>query len=245
MTVKLKRMTSRDRPLVVIAALDQEARALAHMLEPSERPSPGLSMWEGDGVALILSGVGKVAAAAAAQYACDSLSPRALLSIGLAGGVNSRSQPGRVIVASGALQHDVDARPLTMSRGELAALATIVIEADQDLCERLMAAAGGVVDDRALVRTGLVLTGDQIIAARDLRDSILRDFPDGACFDMETAAVAQVAQINRLPWGGVRITSDSADESFNVDAVLGFGARTASELFARIVGVLLEEDGAA
>jgi adenosylhomocysteine nucleosidase len=217
MTVKLKRMSSSDRRVVVLAALEQEAAAL----ESSDR------------LEVIVCGVGKVAAAMAAQRACDVLAPRALISIGLAGGIRSETQPGRLIVASGAVQHDFDARPLTPARGGR------VYAASDDISERLVAAARSVVEDQALVRTGLILTGDQIITARSVRDGILNDFPDGACFDMETAAVAQVAHANVVPWGGVRITSDSADESFDVDEVLRFGARSASELFGRIVRALV------
>jgi adenosylhomocysteine nucleosidase len=219
MTVKLKRMPSDDRPLVVLAALEEEATAL----ESSER------------LQVIVCGVGKVAAAMAAQRACDVLAPRALISIGLAGGVDSESERGRLIIASGAAQHDYDARPIAAQRGEMPGLGRSVFIADESLCRRLLLAAQSVVEDRTLVRTGLVLTGDQIIATRAARDGILGDFPDGACFDMETAAVAQVAHVNGLPWGGVRITSDSADESFDMNEVLRFGAHTASELFARIV----------
>ena len=72
-----------------------------------------------------------------------------------------------------------------------------------------------------------------------MRDGILRAFPQGSCFDMETAAVAQVALANGVPWGGLRITSDAADESFKLDAVLGFGRSTASELFAQIIEAMV------
>jgi len=206
-------VTPDDRRVVVLAALAEEAAALQ----------------SGDRLEVIVCGVGKVAAAIAAQRACDVLAPRSLISIGLAGGIESESEPGRLIVATAAVQHDFDARPLAPSRG------STVYTANSDVAERLVRAAESVVEDARLIRTGVILTGDQIIKSREVRDSILTDFPDGACFDMETAAVAQVAQANRVPWGGVRITSDSADENFNLDAVLGFGAKTASELFAKIL----------
>ncbi len=201
----------------MLAALKEEAAAL----ESNDR------------LEVIVCGVGKVAAALAAQRACDVMAPRALVSIGLAGGVESESEPGRLIVASAAVQHDFDARPLTSARGSQ------VFTANADVVERLVRAAEGAVEDARLVRSGLVLTGDQIIRSREARDAILADFPEGACFDMETAAVAQVAYANRVPWSGVRITSDSADEDFNLDAVLGFGAKTASELFAKILGAFV------
>jgi adenosylhomocysteine nucleosidase len=102
--------------------------------------------------------------------------------------------------------------------------------------EKLLIAAKRAVENPRIVRTGLVLTGDQIVASRAVRDALSREFPDGVCVDMETAAIAQVAHQNGLPWGAVRVTSDSADETFNLDEVIDFGAQTAGELFARIVG---------
>ena len=206
-------MSSDLRRVVVLAALKEEAAALT----------------SGDRLEVVVCGVGKVAAAIAAQRACDVMAPRALVSIGLAGGVETQSRPGRLIVASAAVQYDFDARPLSAARG------SAVFEANGDVSERLVRAAQAVLDDPGVVRSGLILTGDQIITSRAARDAILADFPDGACFDMETAAVAQVARANGVPWGGVRITSDGADESFNLDEVLGFGATTASELFAKIL----------
>jgi len=206
--------------VVVLAALKEEASALSR----------------GDRIEVIVCGVGKVAAALAAQRACDVMAPRSLISIGLAGGLESESEPGRLIVASAAVQYDFDARPLSAARG------SAVFTANADVAERLVRAAKGVVEDSRLVRTGLVLTGDQTVTSRAVRDAILADFPEGACVDMETAAIAQVAQANLVPWGAVRITSDSADESFNLDAVLGFGASTAADLFQRILSAFVKRE---
>ena len=214
-------MSSDARRVVVLAALQEEAAALA----------------SNDRLEVIVCGVGKVNAAIAAQRACDVMAPRSLISIGLAGGIESESEPGRLIVASAAVQHDFDARPLTDARGSQ------VFSANADVVERLERAARGAVEDPRLVRSGLVLTGDQIIKSSTMRDGILADFPEGACFDMETAAIAQVAHANKVPWGGLRVTSDAADEDFNLDAVLGFGARTASELFAKILSSFVRRDG--
>lgn len=221
MTVKLKGMSSDPRRVVVLAALAQEAAAFSS----SER------------LEVIVCGVGKVAAAIAAQRACDVMAPRALISIGLAGGLDSESVPGRLVVASAAVQYDFDARPLTAARG------STVFAANSDVSDRLLHAAEGIVEDRGLVRSGLILTGDQIVTSRAVRDAILADFPEGACLDMETAAVAQVAHANRVPWGAVRIISDAADEDFNLDAVLGFGASTAADLFARIMTAFVKREG--
>jgi len=239
MTVKLKSMTSARPPVAVLAALALEAEALAAHLEPSAQTAPGLAIWEGEleGVplVLVLTGVGKVAAARATQLACDRFAPRSILNIGLAGGIESGGRPGRVVIASGAVQHDYDARPIASARGVIPDLHMSVFPADPGIGAALVRAAERSVQDPGLLRSGLILTGDQIITSREVRDRTLAEFPGGACFDMETAAVAQVAYVNGIPWGAVRITSDAADESFDMKEVLGFGAGSAAGLFDRIV----------
>jgi adenosylhomocysteine nucleosidase len=81
----------------------------------------------------------------------------------------------------------------------------------------------------------LVLTGDQIVTSRAVREALVKDFPEAACIDMETAAVAQVAHQNGLPWSALRVTSDSADETFDLRKVVGFGVSTAADLFESII----------
>lgn len=183
-----------------------------------------------------VGGVGKVSAALATQFLHDAFKPRCVVAIGLAGELRTEHSRGHVVVASAAMQHDIDARPLTSSRGVIPSLGVAALNADAAVAEKLMVAAKRAVENPRIVRSGLVLTGDQIVTTRAVRDGLARDFPDGACVDMETAAVAQVAQQNGLPWGAVRVTSDKADESFDLEEVIDFGVSTAGELFARIIG---------
>ena len=185
---------------------------------------------------VLVGGVGKVAAALAAQFACDVFKPRCLVSMGLAGALREDASRGQVIVATGAVQHDYDARPLAPAKGVMPTLNISVFNAEAPIAEKLAVSAKRSVENPRIVRSGLVLTGDQIIASRAVREALTREFPDGLCVDMETAAIAQVAHQNGLPWGAVRVTSDAADETFNLEDVINFGVNTAGELFARIVG---------
>src|SRR2546423_13779792 len=91
------------RPVAVIAALDQEAQALVRRMPRSESVGPHVSIWEAGALVVIVAGVGKVAAAIAAQYACDVFKPRCIISIGLAGGLESRARRGRVGGCTGAV----------------------------------------------------------------------------------------------------------------------------------------------
>jgi adenosylhomocysteine nucleosidase len=232
-----------DRPLAILVALDVEARGLVRHLTRSAVSSPQLSVWEGvvEGtpVVLVITGVGKVSAAVAAQFTCDAFDPGSLLVVGLAGATDSDGQRGQAVVASGALQHDMDARPFTDAKGVIPSLGKTVFGADPALSEKLRNAAESVVANSRLVRSGVVLTGDQIVTSRVVRDGLLADFPNGACFDMETAAIAQVAHQNGIPWAALRITSDAADETFNLQEVFGFGVDTAADLFDQIVRAFL------
>jgi adenosylhomocysteine nucleosidase len=220
------------KPVLVLAALDEEAHELVRRMPRSENVGPRLEVWEGDGLVVIVGGVGKVAAALATQYACDVFKPRAAVAIGLAGALEDGVRPGQVIVASGAAQHDMDGRPLTQARGVIPGLGLSTISSDPAATEKVLTSARLESRD---ARSGLVLTGDQIVTSRAVRDALQRDFPSATCLDMETAALAQVAHQNGVPWTALRVISDSADESFDLRRVMGLGVSTAAKLFESII----------
>src|SRR2546430_14520505 len=126
------------RPVTVIAALEQEAHALVRRMRRAESVGRRLSIWEGGGLVVMVAGVGKVAAALAAQYACDVFKPRCLIGIGLAGGLEDGARPGQVIVATGAVQHDLDGRPLTDAKGVIPGLGLSVITADPAVAQKVL-----------------------------------------------------------------------------------------------------------
>jgi adenosylhomocysteine nucleosidase len=231
-------------PVAIVMALPEEADVLARRLTRSTKSTRAIKLYDGNiegaSVALAICGMGKVASAMATQLLCDAGTPRAVLSIGLAGGTGD-DERGGVIVAAGAVQHDFDARPLAADRGLIPGFGGPIFHADKALADALLHAARVEVEDAATVQSGLVLTGDQIIASSSVRDGLLAEFPGAACFDMETAAVAQVAGCNGVAWGGLRVTSDAADETFEGDDGLAFGAGAAALLFERIIRRLMKD----
>jgi adenosylhomocysteine nucleosidase len=226
------------RRVAVLAALEEEAHALVRHLPRSETIGPRLSIWEGDRIVVVVGGVGKVAAALATQFTCDVFKPRSVISIGLAGALATKAKPGQVVVATRAMQHDLDGRPLTKAKGIIPALGIGTIPANPAVSDTLLRAARYKSED---AQAGLVLTGDQVVTSRAVRDALAKDFPDAACIDMETAAVAQVAYQNDVPWSGVRVISDSADETFDLKGVIGFGVDTAANLFGSIIQTVVDD----
>jgi len=125
------------RPVAVIAALAEEAHGLVRRMPRAESVGPRLAVWHSGVLVFTVAGACEVAAAMAAQYACDVFKPRCVIAIGLAGGVEDDVLPGQVIVASGAAQHDMDARPLTDAKGVIPGLGLSIIRADAALAEKL------------------------------------------------------------------------------------------------------------
>src|SRR5260370_3407118 len=110
-----------DRPVAILLGLDEEARGLIHHLARSTISSPHLPVWEGvvesKSVVLVVTGVGKVSAAMAAQFICDVFAPPCFLSGGLPGATDSDWQRGQLGVSSVALQPAVDAPPVPPPNG--------------------------------------------------------------------------------------------------------------------------------
>ena len=63
---------------------------------------------------------------------------------------------------------------------------------------------------------GRVVSGDQFIADKKVKESIIEKF-QGYCTEMEGAAIAQAAYLNHIPFVVIRSISDKADDSASVD----------------------------
>ena len=66
------------------------------------------------------------------------------------------------------------------------------------------------------VFTGRVVTGDQFVASKEVKNRIKENF-DGLCTEMEGAAIAQAAWLNQIPFVIIRAISDKADDSAQMD----------------------------
>lgn len=209
-----------------LAALTEAARAEGPVvLERTAGVELESATLAGREVTLALSGVGKVAAAATAALLCERVD--VLLMVGTAGGLGTDVKPGDVVVATAALQHDFDARPL-WPRRVLPGIGLERVPTDPALTAVLAAAAERVCaqhrpDLAALglgapaVHQGLVVSGDVFVATSE-RSTLLRsDLPDALAVEMEGAAVAQVCHAAGVPFGLVRTISDRADAIAAVD----------------------------
>ena len=245
--------------IAIVSAMDEELRALVPQLEGAARVDrAGRTFHCGSlhcrPVVLVLSGIGKVAAATTASILAAEFAPAALLFTGVAGGLAPGVNVGDVVLARALLQHDMDASPL-FPRYEVPLTGRARFAVDAALSDRLAAAACDALANAAgtpvaahfaefgivapSVHEGLVISGDRFVATAAESDALRRALPDALAVEMEGAAVAQVCADFGLRFALLRVISDRADDSAHVD-FLAFTREFASVLTRTIVAAAFE-----
>ena len=70
---------------------------------------------------------------------------------------------------------------------------------------------------RPRLHTGLVASGDRFVSSAGESRTLRQALPDALAVEMEGAAMAQVCHDHGLPFAGVRLISDRADDSAHLD----------------------------
>lgn len=212
----------------IIAAMESEIRDLAASLdlERTERIAGREIRYghlEGQPVAIVLCGCGKVNAALSATLLAGHGRVSRILVTGVSGGLAAGLKVGDVVIGDSFVQHDLDARPL-FPLHEIPFEGFSHIGSDPGLRPLLTDAARSMLAsarppglEQAEVLEGLVVSGDQFLSNREARERLLEDIPMACAVDMESAAIAQVCRAADLPLGVMRVISDSADGSAHID----------------------------
>jgi adenosylhomocysteine nucleosidase len=168
----------------IMSALHEElAAVLADMPDEQRVLVAGrdfwVGHWQGHAIVAVLSRIGKVAAATTATVMLERFGVDALVFTGVAGGLGPGVHVGDVVVASGFIQHDMDASPL-FPRHEVPLYGRALFEADAVLSLQLAEAAQQVLQaaERHLgpetlaqfqlsspkVHQGLIVSGDRFVS---------------------------------------------------------------------------------
>ena len=118
-----------------------------------------------------------------------------------------------VIVRSGVGK--VNATLFGYQPGEVPQLGCREFVADARLAELAVAACEEVNPD-IHASTGRVLSGDQFISSKAVKEHLIQEF-HGDCTEMEGASIAQGAFLNEIPFVIIRAISDKADDSAQID----------------------------
>lgn len=234
-------MISRTRPLAIVSAMQEELAAVLLLMQGQQKQTiAGRDFWlgqlHGRDVIVVLSRIGKVAAATTATVLIERFGVQSLVFTGVAGGLHVDAQVGDVVIASDFLQHDMDASPL-FPRFEIPLTGLSRLATDGALSQQLMAATKSALP-AVRVHSGLVVSGDRFVSTSAESAALQAMLPYALAVEMEGAAIAQVCADYGVAFAAVRTISDRADDDAHGD-FLQFVKTTASPYSAAIVAALL------
>lgn len=208
------------RKIGIIGAMEEEVEALRAKLEHPEKMTRASmdfysGVLEGREAVIVRSGIGKVNAGICTQILADVFHVDAVINTGIAGSLAAQIDIGDIVVSTDAVQHDMDATGFGYDLGVIPRMETSCFEADKALVEAAVAACREAVPE-IKVFTGRIVSGDQFVSDRETKDRIAKVF-GGMCTEMEGAAIAQAAWLNRIPFVIIRAISDKADDSATMD----------------------------
>ena len=206
--------------LGIIGAMEVEVKELREMMEnPQAQTVAGMTFYQGTikgkEVVVVRSGIGKVNAGICSQILVDRYQVEGIINTGIAGSLRNEINIGDIVLATVAVQHDVDATGFGYPLGEIPQMGIKEFPADEKL-RALAEACSKKANPDIQVFCGRVASGDQFISNKEKKNWIQDNF-DAYCTEMEGAAIAQAAYLNNIPYLVVRAISDKADDSANMD----------------------------
>lgn len=204
----------------IIGAMEEEVEILKSKMEHVEKTEKASMVFcrgllNGKEVVVVRSGIGKVNAGICTHILADTFQVDYIINTGIAGSLQDKIDIGDIVVSKTALQHDVDAMGFGYPLGEIPRMGKIEYEADTYLAE-LAKEVCEIVNPDIHVYMGKILSGDQFISDKEVKKKLIHNF-SGDCVEMEGAAIAQAAYLNKVPYVVLRAISDKADDSATMD----------------------------
>jgi len=203
--------TERKKVGILCAGVREAAPVIAMLANARKTSKAMLTFWEGTienvPVVTLYSGVCKVNAAIAAQLLIDCYDCGMIINTGTAGGISEEVHLFDTIVSTEAVYHDVAEGILTEFHPWME---SVFFKAAPKLLSLAQQAAHHMPSGHR-THFGRMATGEAFVG-EDRRQEILERFKP-LCVDMETAAIAHVCYVNKVPFIAVRTITDAADHS--------------------------------
>ncbi|MDD3186192.1 MAG: 5'-methylthioadenosine/adenosylhomocysteine nucleosidase [Anaerostipes sp.] len=204
----------------IIGAMEEEVQSLIDFMDVKEKKEiSSMVFYKGrlgkKEVVVVQSGIGKVNMAVCTQILVDIYHVNQLINTGIAGGLYQDINIGDIVISSDTLQHDMDATGFGYKLGEIPRMESSIFQADEELVKLAKEVCEEVNPDIQCF-IGRVVSGDQFISSSEKKKELIDVF-QGYCAEMEGAAMAQVAYLNKIPFVILRAISDKADNSATED----------------------------
>ncbi len=195
----------------IIGALPVEIELLKSKMNMEKTTTcAGRTFFEGTlgGVFVVVTqcGIGKVNAASSAQVLASVFGVDMLINTGIAGALGGGVDVCDMVVSKSLVYHDFNADFVRIGISNFEAF-----EADAEMMKIAKAVCDGF-EDEAKVHVGRIATGDEFVCKRESKNAIFAK-TNALCVEMEGAAIAHVAYLNKIPFVVLRCISDNADDN--------------------------------
>lgn len=245
----------------ILGAMPEEISGIVSLLKDKKEVVKGMRIYylgtiNNVEVVVVFSRWGKVASATTVTHLIVEFGITELIFTGVAGAVNSNLKIGDIVIASGLIQHDLDARPI-MNRFEIPLLGKTILCSPTVMLDMAIESICELVNSGCLIHlisqkqqdifslsnpkvvVGQIASGDCFFASDADKQNLLTILPDVLCVEMEGAAVAQVCFEYNIPFVVIRTISDEANENSVVD-FKEFVSQVASKFGVEIIKKMIK-----
>lgn len=198
--------------IAILVAMDKEYTLVKEMLKNRQPITYGKRYAEGymgkvggNTVILAKCGIGKVNAAMTVTelLSLSTFNIEAVISTGVAGSLDDNIPTGKVIASTACQYWDVwCGKPNEV--GQVQGL-PVAFVSDADLFQK-------AYQSDVLLRPGLIVSGDSFIESETEKANIKKNIHNPLAVDMESAALAHVCYLYKVPFLSLRVISDGCDQ---------------------------------
>lgn len=204
----------------IIGAMEEEVAHLKEAMQVEKTVERAAMTFvkgklDGKDVVVVRSGIGKVNAGICAQILADLFEVDTLINTGVAGSLDAALDIGDIVISTDAVQHDMDVSALGDPVGQIPRMDTFAFPADERMVQ-LAVQANEEANPDIHTFTGRVVSGDQFVSDGAVKERLVTQF-QAKCTEMEGAAIAQAAYLNKISCVIIRAISDKADNSSTMD----------------------------
>jgi adenosylhomocysteine nucleosidase len=236
---KLQNLIMRQKIIGIMGAMPEEIMGVVGLLTEIQAFSVSKRTYytgKMDGISsvVVISGWGKVAAAATVSTLIHKFNITELIFTGVAGAIHPELKIGDIVLASRLMQHDMDARPF-IPRYEIPLVGKTFFGSPESNLNSASEAIRKLLADKQLsleieeddlnrfgihnpqLHIGDVASGDKFFSDDADKIELHKNLPTILCVEMEGAAVAQVCDENDIPFTVIRTISDASDNNSVID----------------------------
>lgn len=222
--------------ILILAAMDKEKDLLLNLIEnPQTYNTGGCEYHIGKvgrhQVSVAKCGIGKVNSALRCQTLIHATEPDMVINSGVAGGADQSMKIATVLVADSVAYHDVWCGPGT-EYGAADGMKTLMTP------DSRIVAVGQKVLDGTDIRYGLICSGDKFISTAVEVAEIKKHFPQALACDMESASIAQTCIVNNIPFGIIRVVSDTPGQGENISQYQDFWGTAPKKTFEAVEKII-------